>query len=136
MNGRRRTTRLPASYGSQIYQQTTTCLKIDFFQSFFEFFSRNFKMRGDRNHNDRHHDEQVWFYYIKLLICNRSPVCCHAISVDDRLTKKTSIIDCVYLEMRDLGRERCALRPLCAMSKISKLNRQIFMQKESLESQE
>jgi hypothetical protein len=48
--GRRHTTRPPASFDSQIYihtahQQTTTCFKID-------FFSRNFKMRGDGNHDD------------------------------------------------------------------------------------
>jgi hypothetical protein len=44
------------------HQQTTTCFKIDFFPNFFEFFSRNFKMRGDGNHDDRHNrhdDEQV-----------------------------------------------------------------------------
>jgi hypothetical protein len=26
--------------------------------NFFDFFSRNFKMRGDRNHDDRHHDDE------------------------------------------------------------------------------
>jgi hypothetical protein len=29
-----------------------------FFQTFFEFFSRNFKMRGDGNHDDRHDDDR------------------------------------------------------------------------------
>jgi hypothetical protein len=48
-DGRRHKTRPPASFDSKIYihtahQQTTTCFKIDFFRTFFEFFSRNFKM--------------------------------------------------------------------------------------------
>jgi hypothetical protein len=60
---------------------------------------------------------------------------CHVISIDDRLTRMMSIILCVYLEMRDLGRERCAMRPLCAMSKISRCTRQIFIKRGSLESQ-
>jgi hypothetical protein len=40
------------------HQQTTTCFKIVFFQTFLEFFSRNFKMRGDGNHDDRHDDDR------------------------------------------------------------------------------
>jgi hypothetical protein len=75
-------------------------------------------------------------YILLFKICNSSPVGFHAISIDDRPTRTTSIIDYVYLEMMDLGRERCALRSLCAMSKISKLNRQISMHRGSLESQE
>jgi hypothetical protein len=40
------------SYIYTAHQQTTTCFKIDFFQTFFEFFRWNFKMRGDGNHGD------------------------------------------------------------------------------------
>jgi hypothetical protein len=43
------------------HQQTTTCFKIDFFQifsNFLDFFSRNFKMTGDGNHDDCHDDDR------------------------------------------------------------------------------
>jgi hypothetical protein len=32
--------------------------KLNFFQTFFDFFSRNFKRRGDGNHDDRHDDDR------------------------------------------------------------------------------
>jgi hypothetical protein len=48
MNGRRRTTRPPASFDSQIHQQTTTCLKIVFFSNFFEFIFTEFQNEGGR----------------------------------------------------------------------------------------
>jgi hypothetical protein len=79
---------------------------------------------------------QLILIYILLLICYNSPVGFHDIPIDDRPTRGTSIIDCVYLEMRNLGRERCAMKPLYTMSKISRLNRQIFLHRGSLESQE
>jgi hypothetical protein len=51
--GRWTTTRPPASFDSQIYihtahQQTTTCFKIDFFQTFFDFFFTEFQNEGGR----------------------------------------------------------------------------------------
>jgi hypothetical protein len=40
--------RTPASFDSQIHQQTTTCFKIDFFSNFFWFFFTEFQNEGGR----------------------------------------------------------------------------------------
>jgi hypothetical protein len=40
-DARRDATRPPASFDSQIHQQTTTCLKIEFFKLFFNFFTES-----------------------------------------------------------------------------------------------
>jgi hypothetical protein len=56
--------RPPASFDSQIdidvqhINKPRLVSKLNVFQTFLNFL-RNFKMRGDGNHDDRHDDEQV-----------------------------------------------------------------------------
>jgi hypothetical protein len=53
-----------------------------------------------------------------------------------RRSRKTTILNCVYLEMRNLGGRGARKSLQCAGSNISKLNHQIFLRRGSLESQE
>jgi hypothetical protein len=56
-------TRPPDSFDSKIHiyiqhiNKPRLVSKLIFFKPFFEFFSRNFKMRGDGNHDDDRHDD-------------------------------------------------------------------------------
>jgi hypothetical protein len=84
------------------------------------------------------------FYFLLLLLLYHVvlPImlvdCCvlYCIILPDRRSRTTTILNCVYLEMGNLGGRGARKRLRCVRGNISKLNRQIFLQRGSLQSQE
>jgi hypothetical protein len=82
--------------------------KLFFFKLFSNSFSRNFKMRGDGKHDDRHDchdlhdDEQVWFYYIECYF--RFSGWCHELRKLSKSSRLLSLSKTLKKSIRKLAR--------------------------------